>query len=278
MKELFDKVSAACSVHTTNTYSTSFSSGIRFLHRDLREPIYGIYGFVRFADEIVDSFHGHDKATLLTEFRADTWKAIERGISVNPILNSFQHVVRTYGIERDLIECFFDSMETDLHTTVHTAASYSQYILGSAEVVGLMCLRVFVDNDNAAYESLRPAAMKLGAAFQKVNFLRDIRADNQDLGRTYFPGVDLGRLSEEEKMAIQADIEADLKEALLGIRRLPLKARSGVYLAYYYYMSLYMRIKKMPAKAIMTKRVRIPDLQKLGLVFTSMVRLQLNIL
>ena len=278
MKQLFDNVSIGCSIITTRSYSTSFSSGIRFLNKELRAPIYAIYGFVRFADEIVDSFHGYNKAELLAEFRDDTWMAIERGISLNPILNSFQHTVRQYAIDRDLIECFFDSMETDLGTTAHTPASYSKYILGSAEVVGLMCLRVFTDNDDACYQALRPAAMKLGAAFQKVNFLRDIKADSQELGRTYFPGVDIGHLSECEKMRIQEDIEADFRAALQGIKNLPVRARGGVYLAYYYYQALYMRIKKMPAQRIMMQRVRIPDYQKLGLVFTSMIRLQLNML
>jgi phytoene synthase len=229
MKQLYDDVSVACSKLTTRVYSTSFSSGIRFLGKHLRNPIYSIYGFVRFTDEIVDTFHEYDKATLLKEFKEQTWQSIDRKISVNPILNSFQYVVNQFNIERELIERFFESMEADLNVTNHSQASYNQYILGSAEVVGLMCLRVFTNNDQALYNDLKFPAMKLGSAFQKVNFLRDINADYQVLGRTYFPGVNFENFSILDKELIQADIEADFEQALTGIRNLPKASRRGVY-------------------------------------------------
>jgi 15-cis-phytoene synthase len=238
----------------------------------------GLYGFVRFADEIVDTFHGHDKATLLSEFKAETWKAIERKISLNPILNSFQFVVNKYSIERELIERFFDSMEADLNVNTHSQASYDQYILGSAEVVGLMCLRVFTDNNDNLYRQLKQPAMKLGAAFQKVNFLRDINADYQILGRTYFPGVNFDRFSAWDKEMIQQDIEADFEQALAGIKMLPAPCRRGVYLAYYYYKKLFLMIKKTPAERVMSARIRIPNHRKIGLMFQSVLRHQLNLL
>ena len=278
MKQLFDDVSLTCSKVTTGAYSTSFSLGIRFLGRHLHGPIYSIYGFVRFADEIVDSFQGYDKKSLLEEFKQETWKAISQRISLNPILNSFQHVVNTYDIERELIELFFDSMEADLEQTTHSEASYNKYILGSAEAVGLMCLRVFTENNNELFEQLRHPAMKLGAAFQKVNFLRDINADYQVLGRTYFPGVNFTRFSSCEKEKIQADIDADFEEALRGIKTLPVSSRRGVYLAYYYYKKLFQIIKKTPAERVMNARIRIPNHRKIGLMFQSMVRHQLNLL
>lgn len=278
MKQLFDTVSAACSKLTTRAYSTSFSLGIQFLHKHIHAPIYSIYGFVRFADEIVDSFHDYDKATLLAEFKEDTWKAIDRGISTNPVLNSFQHVVHKYNIERELIECFLDSMEADLDTTSHSQRSYDQYILGSAEVVGLMCLRVFTEKNAALYDELKPYAMKLGAAFQKVNFLRDINADYNLLGRTYFPGVNFERFSLTEKEQIQKDIEQDFREALVGIKKLPASSRAGVYLAYFYYRRLFDMICNTPVERIMSTRIRIANHTKLGLMLQSMVRHQLNIL
>jgi 15-cis-phytoene synthase len=278
MKQLFDEISQKCSKLTTNTYSTSFSLGIRFLDKHLHAPIYSIYGFVRFADEIVDSFQGYDKAELLRAFKDETWKAIATKISLNPILNSFQTVVHTYNIEFDLIERFFESMEADLYEKTHTEESYNRYILGSAEVVGLMCLRVFTENNDALYQKLRRPAMKLGSAFQKVNFLRDINADYQLLGRTYFPGVNFSSFSMNEKEKIQQDIEMDFEEALAGIRNLPTSSRRGVYLAYFYYRKLFMMIKKTPAEYIMSVRIRIPNHTKIGLMFQSMVRHQLNIL
>ncbi len=278
MKQLYDDVSAACSKYTTTLYSTSFSLGIRFLGKRLHTSIYSIYGFVRFADEIVDSFHDYDKALLLTEFKDETWKAIDRGISINPILNSFQFVVNKYNIERELIDKFFESMEADLEQTTHTQASYNNYILGSAEVVGLMCLRVFTENDNKLYLQLKHPAMKLGAAFQKVNFLRDVNADYRVLGRTYFPGVNFEQFSAYEKEQIQSDIENDFREALTGIKKLPRPSRRGVYLAYYYYRKLFLMIKKTPPERVLNMRIRIADHKKLGLMFQSMVRHQLNIL
>ncbi len=278
MKKLFDDVSYACSKLTTKAYSTSFSLGIRFLGRKLHNPIYAIYGFVRFADEIVDSFHDYNKKDLLEEFRNETWIAIERKISINPILNSFQFVVNNYGITYDLIERFFESMESDLKETVHSKASYDQYILGSAEVVGLMCLRVFTENNNELYEDLKPAAMKLGSAFQKVNFLRDINADYKVLGRTYFPGVNFERFSAYEKEQIQADIENDFVQALAGIKKLPPNARRGVYLAYFYYRKLFIKIKNTPAENVMQVRIRIPDYSKISLMFQSVLRHQFNML
>lgn len=278
MKRIFDDVSLACSKITTRAYSTSFSLGIRFLGKHLYGPIYSIYGFVRFADEIVDSFHGYEKAELLQEFKNETWRAIDRKISINPILNSFQHVVHHYNIGRDLVQLFFESMEADLYQTNHSVTSYNKYILGSAEVVGLMCLSVFTENDKELYDQLKLPAMKLGSAFQKVNFLRDIKDDYQVLGRTYFPGVNFDQFTAGEKEKIQADIEADFEQALGGIRKLPPSSRRGVYLAYYYYRKLFAMIKKTPPERVLSARIRIPDHRKIGLMFQSMVRHQLNLL
>jgi phytoene/squalene synthetase len=278
MKQLFDTVSASCSKITTRAYSSSFSMGIYCLNRSLHGPIYAIYGFVRFADEIVDTFHDYNKQDLLNEFREDTWKAIDRGISVNPILNSFQLVVNKYNIDRDLIGCFFKSMETDLSCTVHSAHSYEDYILGSAEVVGLMCLHVFTDNDKALYQKLKPGAMKLGAAFQKVNFLRDLRNDYQELGRVYFPGVDFQSFSEHEKQRIEQDIENDFHEAYQSIRQLPEHARFGVYVAYVYYRSLFNKIRTVPSARILMERVRISNRKKIRLLLASYFRHSLSLL
>lgn len=278
MKQLFDTVSYECSKLTTKAYSSSFSMGILCLEKRLRTPIYSIYGFVRFADEIVDSFHDYNKPELLTEFIDETWKAIDRRISLNPVLNSFQHVVHQYNIEPELIVQFLKSMETDLEQKVHSAESYQQYILGSAEVVGLMCLRVFTENNNTLYMQLKDSAMRLGAAFQKVNFLRDIRADYAVLGRTYFPKVNFNSFSKHEKEAIQNDIEADFDAALAGIKKLPFGSRRGVYLAYLYYKKLFLQIKKTPPERIMSMRIRIPDYRKLGIMFQSVLRHNLNIL
>ena len=278
MKQLYDKVSVDCSKLTTRSYSTSFSLGIYFLASGLRAPIYSVYGFVRFADEIVDSFHDYDKAELLQEFKEDTWKAIKRKISVNPILNSFQEVVNKYSIEKELIDTFFQSMETDLKESVHSPESYDQYILGSAEVVGLMCLRVFTNTDDALYQKLKHPAMKLGAAFQKVNFLRDLQADYEVLGRTYFPGVNFNDFSAHEKDNIQREIEADFMEGLAGIRNLPESSRRGVYMAYFYYRKLFLMIKKTPPETVLNARIRIPNHKKVGLMFQSILRHQLGFL
>jgi len=278
MKALFDNLSATCSKRTTELYSTSFSLGIHFLKPKFHAPIYGIYGFVRLADEIVDSFHDYDKVSLMEKIRKDTVDAIRDGISINPLLNSFQEVVRTYNIEWELIDTFLKSMEMDLMRTEHTSASYDLYILGSAEVVGLMCLRVFAEGNDQIFNELKPYAMKLGAAFQKVNFLRDLKADYQDLGRTYFPGVNFDHFSFREKEIIQKEIEADFEQALIGIKRLPSGARRGVYLAYYYYLKLFLRIKETPPEKVMNARIRIPDYNKVGLMFRSLLRHQLDLL
>lgn len=278
MKSLFDELSAACSKKTTQLYSTSFSLGIYFLKPALHRAIYGIYGFVRLADEIVDSFHGYEQEKMMARIRMETQEAIRERISINPILNSFQHVVHVYGIEWELIDTFLKSMEMDLLKKEHTQDSYQEYVLGSAEVVGLMCLRVFSENDTALYESLKPYAMKLGAAFQKVNFLRDLKADYQALGRTYFPGVNFNHFSHADKARIQQEIEADFEDALTGIRRLPASSRRGVYLAYYYYKKLFLRIKETPPEKVMNARIRIPDIDKFGLMFRSLLRHQFDLL
>lgn len=271
MKALFDSVSAACSKLTTKAYSTSFSLGIQLLARKFHAPIYGIYGFVRFADEIVDSFHGYPKETLLKDFREQTYRAIREKISLNPILNSFQHVVHQYNIEQELVDTFLDSMEMDLHQHFYTRSIYEKYILGSAEVVGLMCLRVFTNGDHDLYEQLKYPAMKLGAAFQKVNFLRDVRTDSQELGRHYFPQVNLNNFSCAEKAAIEAEIEADFNEALAGIKALPLSSRKGVYLAYAYYKVLFNKIRNLPPQKIMTARVRVANSHKIGIMLQTML-------
>jgi len=278
MKSIYDNVSASCSKITTKAYSTSFSLGIKFLSPPLRRPIYGIYGFVRLADEIVDSFHDFDKKYLITKFRADTIEAIEQRISINPILNSFQEAVWKYNIEWSLIDTFLKSMEMDIVQQEHDSESYSTYILGSAEVVGLMCLRVFTEGNFEMYDKLLPFAMKLGSAFQKVNFLRDIKDDYQILGRNYFPGINFECFSANDKEEIQNDIELEFTEALVGIKQLPKSSRRGVYLAYYYYKKLFNRIKQTPVERVMNERIRITDANKISLMFKSMVRHQLDLL
>ena len=278
MKQLFDEVSVACSKITTRAYSSSFSIGIYCLDKSMHDPIYSIYGYVRFADEIVDTFHDYNKMELLREFKAETLKAIERKISVNPILNSFQFVVNKYNIEPELIDTFLQSMETDLNKTVHSNSSYEQYILGSAEVVGLMCLRVFTNNDDALYQKLKHPAQKLGAAFQKINFLRDLKNDYESLGRVYFPGIDFNEFSENEKKKIENEIENDFNEAYKGIRLLPKNARLGVYVAYVYYTSLFKKIRSIPSAKILMKRVRISNSKKIHLLLTSYFRHSLSLL
>src|SRR5689334_7172448 len=250
MKSLFDKVSSECSKLTTRTYSTSFSLGIFFLSRPLRDPVYAIYGFVRLADEIVDSFHGYRKKELLDSFRKDTEIAIRDRISLNPILNSFQFVVHKYNIRQQWIDIFLDSMAMDLEHQEYDYEKYQKYIFGSAKVVGLMCLHVFTEGNDKLFEKLMPYAMKLGAAFQKVNFLRDVQADNLLLGRTYFPEVDLKNFSRREKEKIEDEIEADFCEALKGIKMLPQTSQNGVYMAYYYYLALFKKIRRLPAEKI----------------------------
>ncbi|MCE2681584.1 MAG: phytoene/squalene synthase family protein [Flavobacteriia bacterium] len=278
MKTLFDSVSHEMSQLTTKRYSTSFSLGISFLHKDLHKPIYAIYGFVRFADEIVDSFHDFDKEALLADFKQQTYASIEQGISLNPILNSFQWVVNAYQIPHELIETFLQSMEMDLDKKAYDSSKYEQYILGSAEVVGLMCLKVFVNGDEAEYNRLKPAAMKLGSAFQKINFLRDLKADYQELGRTYFPGIDLNEFNATVKKEIEADIEIDFQLGYEGIKQLPKNARFGVYMAYIYYYKLFKKIKTTTADTILNERVRIPNNKKYRLFLTSYLRHNLNLL
>jgi len=278
MKALYDKVSDRVSKITTNTYSTSFSIGIRVFQKKYHSPIYAIYGFVRLADEVVDSFHGYNKALLLNELREETYKAIASGISLNPILNSFQDVVNTYDIDHWLIDQFLKSMEMDLEEQVYDSEKFKEYILGSAEVVGLMCLKVFVDGNREQYEMLKPYAMKLGAAFQKINFLRDLKADHQKLGRSYFPNIDLSNFTEEDKKRIEEEIAHDFRQALTGIRMLPRSVRFGVYSAYVYYTQLFKKIRKSPAGILLKQRIRVPNSEKYSLIFSSFLRNQLNLL
>lgn len=278
MKALFDKLSAQCSKMTTQHYSTSFSLGIYFLNRRLREPIYAIYGFVRLADEIVDSFHGYNKRLLLKKFSTDCFEAIEAGISLNPVLNSFQETVNRYSIDRELIQLFLNSMEMDLEHSEYTDLEYNEYILGSAQVVGLMCLKVFTEGNLEQYERLKTGAMRLGSAFQKVNFLRDIKADYKELSRTYFPDVNLTNFSVVDKKKIEADIEQEFAAGLAGIRQLPRAAKSGVYLAYLYYKELFNKIKKATPENVMTARIRISNGHKVGLMCDSIIRYKLNAL
>ena len=276
MIQIFHEVSQQCSKSTTERYSTSFSSAIRLLHSDLRQPIYNIYGFVRFADEIVDTFHEHKKDVLLAEFKADTYAAIQDGISLNPILHSFQLTVNKYNIDPALIEAFFKSMEMDLDRKNYNEGGYAEYIYGSAEVVGLMCLFVFLDGDKEEYERLKPYAQALGAAFQKVNFLRDVKADYALLDRTYFPGVDFANFTDTQKSEIEADIQKDFEIAYKGILMLPNKAKFGVYVAFKYYLSLFRKIKRMKPSRIMNERVRIPNYHKMMILLRAGVRTQLN--
>lgn len=276
--DLFHELSQQCSKATTKKYSTSFSSAIKLLHNDLRNPIYNIYGFVRFADEIVDTFHQHDKANLLAEFKTETYNAIERRISLNPILHSFQLTVNQYQIVPELIEAFFHSMEMDLTKATYSCEDYKEYIYGSAEVVGLMCLYIFCEGNKEMYSKLKPYAQSLGAAFQKVNFLRDVKSDYQQLSRTYFPGVDFDNFTACVKKQIEDDIAADFTKAYEGIVQLPAKARFGVYVAYKYYLSLFKKIKKTNAENILDQRIRIPNYGKALIVAKAGVRLQFNIL
>jgi len=278
MKQLFDDISQEMSQLTTKRYSTSFSLGISFLATNLHKPIYSIYGFVRFADEIVDSFHGFDKAELLADFKVQTYRAIAEGISLNPILNSFQWAVNKYGIPMELIDTFLNSMEMDLKKQFYSKEQYDLYILGSAEVVGLMCLKVFVEGNDAEYERLKPSAMKLVSAFQKINFLRDLKDDFQTLGRTYFPGINMEEFNATVKKEIEADIEVDFRAGYEGILQLPKNARFGVYMAYKYYFKLFKKIKSQSAQTILTERVRIPNYRKMRILLTSYVRHNLNLL
>ena len=276
MKALFDSISIRSSRIVTKSYSTSFSLGILGLDRKYHDPIYAIYGFVRFADEIVDSFEGYPQKEMLDRFWKDTYQALEDKISLNPILNSFQQVVRAYEIDYDLIETFLKSMEMDLYKNEYDEEGYKAYILGSAEVVGLMCLKVFVDGNQERYLALKEPAMQLGSAFQKINFLRDLHADYQSLGRTYFPGVDLNNFNEEVKASIEADIDIDFKAGYEGIKKLPKGARFGVYIAYVYYYSLFKKIRKTHCDLILNERVRISNKRKYGLFLSSYLRHTIN--
>jgi phytoene/squalene synthetase len=278
MKKLFDELSYKVSETVTQKYSTSFSLGILALKSAIRPAIYAIYGYVRLADEIVDSFHDYDKARLLERFKTETWNALDEGISLNPILQSFQETVNRFDIDRSLIEQFLHSMEMDLQQINYNSDLYKEYILGSAEVVGLMCLQVFVEGNREAFERLKPYAMKLGSAFQKVNFLRDLKEDYQALGRSYFPNIQMSIFSNETKREIEYEIEAEFDEALKGIKKLPVQSRFGVYLAYKYYRSLFKKIKNTPAEKIMQQRIRIPNTEKLSLAMRSYLRYKMAVL
>ena len=278
MIHLYHSSSEKCSKQITSTYSTSFSSAIRMLHKDLRAPICNIYGFVRLADEIVDTFHDHPKEELLQKFKVETYQAIAAGISLNPILHSFQLTVNKYGIDHNLIEAFFKSMEMDLSKSHYDDYGYREYIYGSTEVVGLMCLYVFCEGDKEKYNSLAPAAKSLGAAFQKVNFLRDIKADYQGLSRMYFPGCDFSNFTWKDKLAIEQDIQNDFRMAFKGIQHLPIKARFGVYVAYKYYLSLFKKIKNLEPARVLDTRIRIPNFYKAMIVLRAGLKNQLRLL
>ena len=278
MKELFDKVSLSCSVKTTRSYSTSFSLGIRFLEKQFRDPIYAVYGFVRFADEIVDTFHDYNKKELFERFVEDTWLAIDNRISLNPILNAFQWAYHKYNIDKEHVVTFLKSMEMDLEETAYDREGFEEYILGSAEVVGLMCLRVFTNGDDALYHKLFPYAKSLGSAFQKINFLRDLHADYLELGRAYFPGLEVEQFDENTKRQIEAEIEEDFREAYKGIIQLPKNARLGVYVAYVYYYRLFKKIQSLPSNRVLEERIRVSNKRKMALFVTSYFRHSFNLL
>ncbi len=278
MVELFHTTSENCSRIVTENYSTSFSSAIGMLHKDLRKPIFNIYGFVRFADEIVDTFQEFDKAELLEQFKKETYEAIQRGISLNPILNSFQRTVNEYSIDHNLINAFFHSMEMDLDKKTYDCQDYKEYIYGSAEVVGLMCLYVFCEGKKDLYDKLKDSASSLGAAFQKVNFLRDIKADYNGLSRVYFPNCDFNNFTEQQKMEIEDDILNDFRMAYDGVRKLPLKARFGVYVAYKYYLSLFKKIRKVNPARVMDERISIPNYRKALIILRAGVKNQLRLI
>jgi len=276
--ETFNQASYDCSKAVTIKYSTSFSSAIRLLHTDLRTPIYNIYGFVRLADEIVDTFHDHDKNALLQQCKEQTFAAIAQGISLNPILHAFQETVNRYDIDHELIHAFFRSMESDLTENNYDRQGYDEYIYGSAEVVGLMCLYVFCEGEKNLYAKLEQPARALGAAFQKVNFLRDIKADFNDLSRMYFPGCNFHNFTAADKYQIEQDIAQDFQHAIEGIVQLPIKARFGVYVAYKYYYSLFNKIKSTQPAHILQKRIRIPDYHKAYIVLRASVKNKLRLI
>ncbi|SHG53390.1 Phytoene/squalene synthetase [Salegentibacter echinorum] len=277
MKSIFDQVSRSCSKVVTHHYSTSFSTATRMLAPSIRKDIYNIYGFVRLADEIVDTFHHYNKEQLFNDFETDLYKAVENKISLNPILNAFQETVHKYNIDEALYRSFMKSMRLDLHKSDYlSVAEYKEYIYGSADVVGLMCLKVFVNGNRDKYEALKASAMRLGSAFQKVNFLRDLKADFEELSRSYFPGTNLERLDEVSKQKIIAEIEEDFKEGLSGIAHLPVEAKFGVYTAYIYYRKLLHKLKKVPSLEIRNSRIRVSDYQKAGLLAKSYISYRLK--
>ena len=279
MKKIFDEVSYSCSEKVTKTYSTSFSLATRLLSQNIRRDIYNIYGFVRFADEIVDSFHDYDKKELFKDFSVDLDKALKNKIHLNPILNSFQHTFHKYDIDISLVNAFMKSMKMDLSKKKYsTVKEFKEYIYGSADVVGLMCLKVFVQGNQKLYLSLKENAMSLGSAFQKVNFLRDLKADKEDLNRSYFPNTSFKNLDEKDKDFIISDIENDFSKGLEGIKNLPIEAKFGVFMAYRYYNQLLKKLKKTPATEIINRRIRVPNLKKLELLTRSYVKYQLNLL
>ena len=278
MMDLYHKTCNECSKLITTKYSTSFSTGIRVFAKPLRTPIYGIYGFVRFADEIVDTFHNFSKADLLQKFKQDTYEAIDNKISLNPVLHSFQQVVNEYHIDKEYIDAFLDSMEMDLHFDTYNDSLYKKYIYGSAEVIGLMCLRVFCKDNTQQFETLKSNAQSLGSAFQKINFLRDMKSDFEERGRTYFPGIDFSNFTCEDKKLIEADIDKDFKHGYEGILNLPEGARFGVYLAYNYYINLFDKIQKTPAMVVKEKRIRVNDSKKMFLLFSSALKNSMNMI
>jgi phytoene synthase len=270
--DLYDKACFECSKIITTKYSTSFSKGIKAFSKQFRYPVYAIYGFVRYADEIVDTFHNHDKTQLIADFKQDTFKAVGQKISLNPVLHSFQLVVNQYGIDHQLIEEFLRSMEMDLDHKVYTDGDYQTYIHGSAGVIGLMCLQVFCEGDKQMYQRLAPMALSLGSAFQKINFLRDIKSDYEDRGRTYFPGVDFKNFTHQHKQAIEADIQRDFNKGLEGIKLLPRGVRLGVYTAYSYYLHLFKKIQHLPVNEILDHRVRISNTAKAALYAKALLK------
>ncbi len=278
MKSIFDKYCYDAARQVTRVYSTSFYAGIRCLDKKIRDDVHAIYGLVRFADEIVDTFHEYDKKVLLTEFKQATFDAIERGISLNPILQAFQSTVNKYSIDHTLIEQFFYSMEMDLEPEDYNRERYDLYILGSAEVVGLMCLKIFVYGDENEYQRLKPSAMKLGSAFQKINFLRDLHSDYNELGRTYFPGLDTRNMTAEDKKKIEEEIDEEFKEAYAGIIQLPKSSRFGVYVSYVYYTKLLRRIKRKSAADLLSRRIRVSNNVKAMLFAKSYILNRINLL
>jgi phytoene/squalene synthetase len=274
--DLYTQTCLQCSKVITNNYSTSFSAGIKAFGKNLRFPIYAIYAYVRFADEIVDTFHNQNKLQLIAQFKADTYTSIAENISLNPVLHSFQIVVNKYNIPHTLIDAFLKSMEMDLDKTAYNKDGYKEYIYGSAEVIGLMCLKIFCNGNNIQYQNLLPQAKSLGAAFQKINFLRDIKSDFEDRGRTYFPNVNFDNFTNADKKNIENDIQQDFNEALIGIKQLPESSKLGVYVAYTYYVALFKKVKKLSAVTVAQKRIRITNTHKLLLMLWATLKVRLN--